>query len=322
MPISEFELIARYFSRLDIRRQDVALGIGDDCALLRVPGGVELAVTMDTLVCGVHFPENTDPEALGHKALAVNLSDLAAMGAEPAWALLALTLPAADEAWLDAFTRGLRGMASRYNVQLVGGDTTRGPLSVTLQVLGFIPAGKALRRDAAQPGDLIYVSGTLGDAGLGLRVVQGRASAPGQEADYLAERLERPWPRVELGFALRGVAHAAIDISDGLIADLGHILDASAVGAVVQVERLPLSPAFRAVAGDDWDVALSSGDDYELCFTVPPDRKNTVEAVARDLGVLCTCIGVIDRQLGLRLVRDDGAAFVPAGRGYEHFRLP
>lgn len=320
MPISEFELIARYFARQDIRRQDVVLGIGDDCALLRVPDGMELAITTDAMVCGVHFPENTHPEALGHKALAVNLSDLAAMGAEPAWVLLALTLPEADEAWLDAFTRGLRGMASRYNVQLVGGDTTRGPLNVTLQVLGFVPQGKALRRDAAQSGDFIYVTGTLGDAGLGLRVVQGRASAPAQDADYLVERLERPWPRVEAGLALRGVAHAAIDISDGLIADLGHILDASAVGAVVQVERLPLSPAFRAVAGDAWDVALSSGDDYELCFTVPPDRTDAVEAAARDLGVPCTCIGVIDRQPGLRLVRDDGAAFVPAGRGYEHFR--
>ncbi len=322
MPISEFELIARYFTRQGVQRQDVVLGIGDDCALLRVPDGVELAVTTDTMVCGVHFPENTDPEALGHKGLAVNLSDLAAMGAEPAWALLALTLPEADEAWLDAFTRGLRGMADRYNVQLVGGDTTRGPLSVTLQVLGFVPKGKSLRRDAAQSGDLIYVTGTLGDAGLGLRIVQGRTSVPAQEADYLVERLERPWPRVEAGLALRGVAHAAIDVSDGLIADLGHILDASAVGAVVQVERLPLSPAFRAMAGDDWDMALSSGDDYELCFTVPPARKDSVEAVARDLGVPCTCIGVIDRQSGLRLVRDDGAAFVPAGHGYEHFRLP
>lgn len=320
MPISEFDLIARYFTRQDVRRADVALGIGDDCALLRVPNGMELAVTTDTLVRGVHFPDDTLPEALGHKALAVNLSDLAAMGAEPAWATLALTLPEADERWLEAFARGLLGVAERFKVQLVGGDTTQGPLSVTLQVFGFVPEGLALRRDAARPGDLIYVTGTLGDAGLGLGILQGRLPGSPPKVDYLVERLERPLPRVEAGLGLRGIARAAIDVSDGLLADLGHMLKASGVGATVQVERLPLSAAFRAVAGEDWNVALSSGDDYELCFTAPPDRRDEVEAVARETGVPCACIGVIEQAPGLRLVRNDGAAYTPSGRGYEHFR--
>jgi len=320
MPISEFDLIARYFARQDVRRPDVPLGVGDDCALLRAPAGMDLAVTTDTLVAGVHFPENTHPEALGHKALAVNLSDLAAMGAEPAWAMLALTLPQADEAWLEAFARGLLGLAARYGVQLVGGDTTRGPLSVTLQVFGFVPQGKALRRDAAQPGDLICVTGTLGDAGLGLRIAQGKLAAPAPYAEYLLGRLERPVPRVETGLALRGLAHAAIDVSDGLVADLGHILDSSGVGATVQVERIPVSAAFRELVADDWNTALGSGDDYELCFTLPPERRAELEKSCAERGECCTCIGVIEQRPGLRLLRNDGSAFDLAAQGYDHFR--
>jgi thiamine-monophosphate kinase len=322
--LSEFALIERYFAHSAVQRGDVALGVGDDAALLRVPPGVELAATVDTLIEGVHFLPGADPESLGHKALAVNLSDLAAMGAEPAWVSLALTLPGADERWLEGFARGFHALAGAHGVQLVGGDTTRGALSISVQAFGFVPAGEALRRSAARPGDLIYVTGTLGDAGLGLEAALGRLAAGSEQAAWLVGRLNRPTPRIAAGLALRGIAHAAIDISDGLRADLGHILAASGVGATVHVERLPLSPAFIALAGGEagWEVALSAGDDYELCFTVPVAREAQLARALADFGCACTRIGVIEEQPGLRLLRASGSAFVPeAGGGYEHFRL-
>ncbi len=240
--MSEFDLIRDYFTDVGARRTDVDLGVGDDCALLEVPAGQQLAISIDTLAAGTHFLPDCDPESLGHKSLAVGLSDLAAMGAEPAWATLALTLPDHDPGWIAAFSRGFAALAGAHGVSLVGGDTTRGPLSVTVQVHGLVPAGRAIRRSGAAPGDRVYVSGTLGDAGLALRRILS-----GEPVDPVARaRLERPTPRVALGLALRGVASAMIDVSDGLAADLGHILAASGVGAEIDLTALPLSAAVRS----------------------------------------------------------------------------
>ncbi|MGB5467180.1 MAG: thiamine-phosphate kinase, partial [Sedimenticolaceae bacterium] len=245
MSVSEFDLIRDYFARATGARADVLLGIGDDCALLRPPPGLALAVSVDTLVAGRHFLVDADPLHLGHKALAVNLSDLAAMGAQPAWATLALTLPQVDRNWLRAFMDGFAALAATHDVQLVGGDTTRGPLSITVQVHGFVDSLLALRRSGARAGDRIMVSGTVGDAGLALQLMQQNPGG-GSVDSRLSRRLDRPTPRVALGRLLVGQASAAIDVSDGLIADLGHICDASGVGARVELARLPLSPAFRA----------------------------------------------------------------------------
>ena len=322
MPTSEFSLIDRHFAAHGLRRPDVALGIGDDCALLIPPVDQQLVVTMDTLVADVHFFADADPEGLGHKALAVNLSDLAAMGATPAWATLALTLPKADEAWLERFCRGLFALADRYDLQLVGGDTTRGPTTViTIQAHGFVPSGLALRRDGARPGDGIYVTGTPGDAGLALAAARGKATVAPEQRAYVQQRLERPEPRLAEGVALRGVASAAIDISDGLAQDLGHILERSSVGARLEVDRLPLSPVLRASLDRDaaMIIALTSGDDYELCFTVPPERAAGLESMASGWKCRCTRIGVITAEPGLQRVRADGSTFHLERLGYDHF---
>lgn len=322
MPTSEFSLIDRYFAAHGLHRPDVALGIGDDCALLIPPVDQQLVVTMDTLVADVHFFAAADPEGLGHKALAVNLSDLAAMGAVPAWATLALTLPRADEDWLDRFCRGLFALADRYGVQLVGGDTTHGPTTViTLQAHGFIPPGLALRRDGAIPGDGIYITGTPGDAGLALAAAFGKVTVAPEYRDDVRQRLERPEPRITQGLTLRGVASAAIDVSDGLAQDLGHILERSRVGARLEVDRLPLSPALTASLDRDAAIvtALASGDDYELCFTVPPERAAQLEAAAAGWECRCTGIGVIAAEPGLRLIRADGSPFHLERLGYDHF---
>jgi thiamine-monophosphate kinase len=335
MSASEFDLIRRYFAQPGAGRADVLLGIGDDAAVLQPPPGLELVAAIDTLVAGVHFPPDTDADSIGHKALAVNLSDLAAMGAEPAWAMLALTLPQADERWLAEFTRGFFALARAFGVALVGGDTTRGPLTVSVQVQGFVPPGTAFRRGGARPGDLIYVTGCLGDAGLALAL--GRDAVVGRPTarEYLRRRLDRPQPRVAEALRLRGLARSAIDVSDGLLADLGHILEASGVGATLDLAQLPLSPAFRScleamgaaghpalrqfTPGLAWaDLALSSGDDYELCFTVAPGHRAHMDALAAE-GLSCTCIGTIDAEAGLRCRLADGAAYRAARRGYDHF---
>ncbi|MCB1763213.1 MAG: thiamine-phosphate kinase [Gammaproteobacteria bacterium] len=317
MLLSEFEIIARFFSSTPHPRKDVVLGVGDDCALLRVPPGVDLAVSIDTLVEGVHFHPGSDPERLGHKALAVNLSDLAAMGAEPAWVTLALTLPKVDIAWLTCFMRGFSTLADPHQVQLVGGDTTRGPLTISLQVQGFVPPGAALQRDGARPGDLIGVTGTLGDAALALRQIAA-AQSP---SDYLMTRLEQPLPRVATGLALRGLASAAIDLSDGLLADLGHICERSGVAARLELIRLPLSPEVgeRVNICADWSLPLSAGDDYELCFTVPPDHRAAVEAQLSGIDGGLTWIGVIEAGRGVRCFAADGALYQSGAGGYQHF---
>jgi thiamine-monophosphate kinase len=277
-------------------------------------------MSVDTLVAGVHFPETTAPAAIGHKALAVNLSDLAAMGAAPAWATLALTLPGADAAWLTAFGEGFFALAQEHNVALVGGDTTHGPLSITVQVTGFVPPGQALTRAGARPGEGVYVTGTLGDAGAGLALVQGRLAPPPAGSDYLQARLDRPTPRLAAGQALRGLAGAAIDISDGLAADLGHILTASGVGAELEVARLPLSPALQHCGvAEPWRLALSAGDDFELCFTLAAEQE--VEALARLAALDCPCtrVGTIIAAPGLCCRDADGQAVTLATAGYDHF---
>lgn len=322
MPASEFSLIDRYFSAQRVRRADVALGIGDDGALLLPPDGQQLVVTLDTLVSDVHFFAGADPEGIGHKTLAVNLSDLAAMGATPAWATLALVLPQADEAWLARFRRGLFALADRYELEVVGGDTTHGPTTViTLQAHGFVPPGLALRRDGAKPGDGIYVTGTPGDAGLALAVAYGKTTVAAEHRDYLQARLERPQPRIAQGVALRGVASAAIDISDGLAQDLGHILKRSGAGARLEVDRLPLSPALSASLDREvaFATALSGGDDYELCFTVPAERVSQLESAVLAWDCRCTRIGAITAEAGLRLVGVEGSAFHLERLGYDHF---
>lgn len=320
MPTSEFQLIEHHFTRLGTVRPDVLLGVGDDCALLQVPEGKTLAVSIDTLVEGVHFLPGVDPESLGHKALAVNLSDLAAMGAEPAWVTLALTLPRVDEAWIEGFCRGFAHLANRFRVQLVGGDTTRGPLTISLQVHGFVEAGGALRRDAARVGDLLYVSGTLGDAGLALLAAAGGYD-PGGHLAALQARLDRPQPRIELALALRHLASAAIDLSDGLLADLGHICRRSGCGARLELPAIPLSPALKAFMRDrsDWNVPLASGDDYELCLVVPRERRSELERLVAGQDIPLTRIGEIEPGEGVRCVDGNGAPVSVGRGGYDHF---
>jgi thiamine-monophosphate kinase len=317
MSAGEFDLIRRFFLEPSAKRAGTVLGIGDDCALLDCPPGMELAVTVDTLVSGIHFLPDVDPEKLGHKALAVNLSDLAAMGAKPAWCTLALTLPNVDEAWLSAFSRGFFSLANRFGIALVGGDTTRGPLSITLQALGLVPVGQALRRSGARPGDLIYVSGPLGSAGLGLRMRQGLTTVFDAAA---IGALECPEPRVALGERLRGLASACIDISDGLAADLGHLLAASQVGATLDVEHIPLIESVRQFVRDNQhgDLPLTAGDDYELCFTVPTDRQAKVDSLLERLELPGQCVGAIETTPGLRIQRH-GQPIALNFSGYDHF---
>ncbi len=316
--MTEFEAIRAHFTGVGPSRPDVPLGVGDDCALLRIPAGEDLAVSIDTLVAGIHFLAGCDPHALGHKSLAVGLSDLAAMGAEPAWVTLALTLPEVDDRWLSAFARGFSELAAEHGVQLVGGDTTRGPLSITVQVHGFVPRGQGIRRGGARPGDLVCTSGTLGDAGLALRLLMADEPLSG----FLRHRLECPTPRVALGAALHGLASAMVDISDGLLADLGHILDASKVGAEIRLADVPQSPevATRVSEEADWSLPLSSGDDYELCFTLPAENAVELDALSECLGCSLTIIGRVTERVGLCCILEDGSIWQPRSRGYDHFR--
>ena len=312
----EFELIDRIRARARTR-SDVVLGIGDDAALLRMPAGKLLVVATDTLNAGVHFPTGTAPAEIGWKALAVNLSDLAAMGAQPAWCTLSLSLPGGDAAWLDGFLEGFLALADQHGIALVGGDTTRGPLSICVTVHGLVDDGAALRRDGAQAGDDIWVSGTLGDAAGALaQWQQGQPVEP-----PLRARLERPTPRVALGLALAGVADAAIDVSDGLLADLAHLCNASGVGAEVDVEAMPASAALRATFDDAAcrELQASGGDDYELCFTATADRRDAVARIAREVGTAISCIGRVVPGVGVHAHLADGRPWRPAHAGYVHF---
>lgn len=317
--MNEFELIKRFFAAQPIARDDVTLGVGDDAALLQPPVGMQLVVTSDLLVSGVHFFPHADPAALGHKSLAVNLSDLAAMGADPAWFTLSLSLPAVDVDWLQAFCNGMYALARRYNVQLVGGDTTRGPLSIGITAHGFVPAGQALLRSGAKPGDRIYVTGVLGDAALALAQEQGKLNLAGNDRDAVGERLARPTPRVEVGRALRGIAGSAIDISDGLLADLGHILEQSNVGAQLRLAAIPLSKTYRSLLPQvGWDAALAGGDDYELCVTVPPARAG-LDASRPEFACGLTYVGDIVAGRELEVLDASGKRYQPKAVGYDHF---
>ena len=315
---SEFDLIARFFTH---PAAGARLGVGDDAALIAPASGMEIAISTDMLVAGTHFLPDADPGLLGHKTLAVNLSDLAAMGAVPRWALLALALPEADEAWLAAFSQGFMALATRYGVDLVGGDTTRGPLNLCVTILGEVEAGRALRRDAARAGDDVWVSGELGGAALGLRHLVGKLELDADAAAACLERLHRPAPRIELGRGLIGVAHAAIDISDGLLADLGHILERSGLGAEIELARVPAAPAVASRLDDALvlQCLLAGGDDYELCFTAPPERAEAVRAAGEAAGVQVSRIGRIRAEPGLVVLGVDGRPRVLEGHGYDHF---
>jgi thiamine-monophosphate kinase len=302
---SEFEIIRKYFSR---PARHAPVGLGDDAALLRPSAGAELAVSTDMLLEGRHFARGAEPRLLGHKALAVNLSDMAATGATPRWATLAIALPAADEPWIAAFADGFYALAERYEVDLVGGDTTRGPLTICVAILGEVPAGLALTRGGARPGDDIWVSGELGGASLALeRPAEARA----------AQRLHAPEPRVELGERLRGVASAAIDVSDGFAQDLGHILERSEVGALVHYELLPKFPCDAAPLQER--CVLSGGDDYELVFTAPQSARAQVQALSATLRLALTRVGSIQPGEPRLQLLDARGMRMPAGRGYDHF---
>lgn len=310
MALAEFDLISRYFAVHAPQHPNNQLGIGDDCALVQLPVGYQLAVTTDTMVENVHFFADADPYLLGHKLLAVNLSDLAAMGAEPFAVTLALTLPKVDESWLHAFSNGFMSLAQRYKVDLIGGDTTSGPLTLTVQAMGMLPQGRALLRSHAKVGDLIFVTGQLGNAGLGLKIKQGYFC---QDAELPLNSFNQPMPRIYEGMSLRSIANACIDISDGLASDLGHILQQSQAGAVLDWQQLPLSPQVQYYIEQtgDWQMPLTAGDDYELCFTAPVEVKS-------QLPTGCYCIGVIDAEPGLRIRRGDNTAVFEA-KGFEHF---
>jgi thiamine-monophosphate kinase len=321
--VNEFELIERCFRRAP-RNADVRIGIGDDGAVIAPTPGMEYVVTVDMLVEGRHFAAGADPARLGHKTLAVNLSDLAAMGALPRFALLAGALPSADNGWVEAFMRGFDALAEQYDVELIGGDTTRGPRNLCVTAIGELPAGTALTRAGASAGDAVYVSGTLGDAALALAVAAGRARVGEADAARLRERLDVPEPRVALGVALRGIASAAIDVSDGLTGDLGHILDASRVGAALDLAAIPCHGALRAkLAGAERELALAcllaGGDDYELCFTAHPNSRESIADLAKMLGVPLTRIGQVKRGKGVSLWGPDGKPVKIDGRGYDHF---
>jgi len=313
----EFDLIDLIRRRVKTR-SDVTLGIGDDAALLTVPNDQYLVVSTDTLNSGVHFPEDTAPEDIGYKSLAVNLSDLAAMGATPAWASLAISLPDTDIEWLEKFLDGFFELADEHSVQLIGGDTTQGPLSITVTVQGFVPKDQALRRDAAKLGDEIWVTGSIGDAAGGL--AQWRAQ--GLQSAKLRHRLDRPTPRVHVGIALRGIANAAIDISDGLLADLLHILLASKLGAEIEVCRVPMSKPLLDHFPDDQEryrLQLSGGDDYELCFTAPAHQSLAIEQALAECDVVGTVIGHIVSGVELKCFDENGEIFEIGKKGFEHF---
>jgi thiamine-monophosphate kinase len=320
MALSEFALIERYFRKSGAIRSDVHLGVGDDAALLECPPGTELVAAIDTLVAGVHFPHGSPPASIGHRVLAVNLSDLAAMGARPAWALLALTLPAIDEIWLEEFTAGLGALASAHDVALVGGDTTSGPLCMTIQILGHVPKSTALLRSGGRPGDWLFVSGTPGDAAAGLAIEQSRLSASCEAEEYLRKRFRYPSPRVALGNCLRGYANACIDVSDGLLGDAGKLARASGCAAEILLADLPVSEQLVSAVGEQRarELALTGGDDYELCFSVPPSEVDRLRHNLPPETWGYHCIGTLRAGSGA-IVTSNGNVIEFSHSGYDHF---
>lgn len=325
--MGEFDIIERYFNASQRpARRDVVLAIGDDCAVTSLKPNQQLAITTDTLVCGTHFLPTISPADLAYKSVAVNLSDLASMGAEPAWISLALTLPEIDHDWLAEFSEHFFDILDHYNVDLIGGDTTKGHLSLTLTAQGIVPQNKGLFRHNAKIGDWIYVSGTLGDSAAGLQLLLNQKTdnvSWNKDESYLIQRHLRPTPRVLLGLTIASIANAAIDISDGLLSDLGHILKRSNCGAVLNLDDLPLSePLLNCYSKEDAEqFALSGGEDYELCFTVHNDNKHKLEKALANIGVSYTCIGQIrSAKEGLTLVRNNEVVTLPAQRGFDHFK--
>lgn len=314
----EFDLIERYFTR---PAPEAILGVGDDAALVRVSDGMELAISTDMLVSGTHFFPDADPFMLGHKALAVNISDMAAMGAQPRWATLALSLPCEDGSWLERFSAGFFALADASNAALVGGDTTRGPLNLCVTIMGEVPQGQALRRDGAKPGDEVWVSGTVGDAALALAHLQGRVALDAETLAATAAALHQPVPRVALGLALRGIASSAIDISDGLLGDLGHILERSGVAAEIEFAALPVSASLRPYLSRALGrrCALAGGDDYELCFTAPAARHRQVREISAQLGLPLSRIGIVFAGRGCTVRAADGSVMTITETGYDHF---
>ena len=329
MPMGEFDLIARYFKRPASMAPHVALGVGDDCALLQPTAGMQLAISSDMLVEGRHFLSTVDPFRLGHKSLAVNLSDLAACGAEPKAFTLALSLPRVDEPWLAGFSAGLFALADEHHCELVGGDTTQGPLNICITVFGEVPRGQALLRSGAAPGDDLYVSGTLGDARLALEAFRGTVSLEAEVFAAARLRLEQPTPRLALGKALRGLATSAIDVSDGLLGDLRHILDASRLGAVIETQQVATMmaccqpgatphPPIASIAAR-LPYVLAGGDDYELAFTAPPSLRELVSAASARCATVVTRIGRVDEKSGIRLLNQDGGIHDGNYASFDHF---
>jgi len=321
MPLSEFDIIKEFFAKQQINTDLVPVGIGDDAAVINTSGTEQLLISVDTLNIGVHFPQQTSAFDIGYKALAVNLSDIAAMGGEPKWFTLAMSLPEANHEWLEAFTAGLSSLAAQHHLSLVGGDTTRGPLSITIQIAGTVPTGQSLQRRGARVDDNIYVTGTLGDAAAALQMCQSALSADAKTSERLLQRLNQPVPRISIGLALRDIATACIDISDGLAADLGHILEASGVGAEIELTSLPRSSAMDSLLAEETQVQdwqLYGGDDYELCFTAPATQHERIMAISQEQQCPITRIGKIIREPGL-YCQDDMQQMPVVIRGYEHF---
>ena len=315
---SEFSLIQRFFTK---PAPQAVLGVGDDAALLAISPGMELAVSTDMLVSGTHFFPDTDPRKLGWKALAVNISDMAAMGANPRWATLALALPRADEAWLSAFAGGFFACAKEFEVDLVGGDTTRGPVNLAVTIFGEVVRGQAIRRDGAKPGDDIWVSGMLGGAALALKAMKGEIELETEHLENCQRLLDQPQPRVALGLGLRGIATSALDISDGLLGDLGHILERSHVGAELCFDALPAHPALEPLLAETWaqQCVLAGGDDYELCFTAPRAKHDEIKVLEASLGIRLTRIGQITAETGLHVLDAVGQPMQATKGGYDHF---
>jgi len=313
--VTEFDLIYKLLNTQSQQRNDVLTGIGDDCAILSVPENHSLAVSMDTLVAGVHFPESASAYSVGYKSLAVNLSDLASAGATPAWITLSLTMPAADEDWIKEFVRGIFTLADEYNVQLIGGDTCKGSLSISIQAHGFVK--KAMLRSGAKAGNLIYVSETLGDAALGLKSYHGDSAVD----TTCIRQFNEPEPRVKLGLLINNVATSCIDISDGLISDITHICKQSLCGADIYLNKIPLSAAYRQYYNNKPDImqALSFGDDYELCFTIDKSNKQHIDKISRETGINLTCIGTISTQSNVRCFNQYNEVVDITKRGFEHF---
>ena len=317
--LSEFELIAKYFDR---PTRHTVLGVGDDAALLTLTSGHDLVASIDTMVEGAHFFPDVEPDSLGHKALAINLSDLAAMGATPKWAMLALTVPSTDETWLEGFARGFFALAAEHDVDLIGGDTARGPRNICVQIMGEVAQGRALRRDGARVGDDIWVSGHVGEAAAAVAHLRGEITLHGSLLAHCLARLERPAPRVALGRMLIGVANSAIDISDGLIADLGHICDRSAVGAAIEFAAIPCSAELFPLREQALvtRAILTGGDDYELCFTAVAARRSAIEALSGQAGLALTRIGSIVAGKGVVVMNQGRKPMSVKDGGFDHFR--